>query len=59
MAKKLTKVLTVVEYNSLQRSIRRLEGAIDNLVGELNIQAERIDILYRTHVLPRGKALGS
>lgn len=52
------KTVTVKEWNSINREVRRLESQCDRLMGELTTQADRIDLLYQT-MLPVGKALPS
>ncbi len=39
------KNITVLEWNQSQRQIRRFEGQIENLVGDLHLLHDRIDLL--------------
>ncbi len=54
-----TKTVKVVEWNSLRREIRRQSLRMRDLEETLNAQAEMIDVLRHTLLVPAGKVLGS
>ncbi len=51
--------LKLVEWNHLNRIVRRMESDIRDLKVENESQNLRLEVLYKTFVLPAGKTLGT
>ncbi len=51
--------LKLVEWNHLNRIVRRMESDIRDLKVVNESQNQRLEVLYKTFILPGGKQLGN